>query len=118
MKVLPRFRRNTIFFWDESTENLYLGGYGNSGVDIVRIDAYEAIRRPATSKIVLSNRGEGPDIILQIAEDRAPNGFEKIEDVISQEEMEMISSRYKKTAGVLSQCFPSRIRNRHASRAG
>lgn len=63
------------------------------------LDAYEAVRRPATSKIVLSNRGEGPDIILQMAEDRAPNGFEKIEDVISQAEFDKISSRYKKTAG-------------------
>lgn len=61
--------------------------------------AYEAVRRPATAKIVLSNRKAGPDIILQIAEDRAPNGFERIENVISAEEFEEISSRYKKTAG-------------------
>ncbi len=65
----------------------------------VALEAYEAIRRPATSKIVHANRGEGPDIILQIVEDRAPNGFENIEDVISAEELESISSRYKKTAG-------------------
>ncbi len=63
------------------------------------LQAYEAVRRPATSKIVLANRGEGPDIILQIVEDRAPNGFENIEDVITAEELESISSRYKKTAG-------------------
>ncbi|MEM7348237.1 MAG: flavin-dependent oxidoreductase [Chloroflexota bacterium] len=63
------------------------------------LEAYEAIRRPATSKIVLSNRSSGPDIILQIAEDRAPNGFDTIEDVISQQEFDEISSRYKQTAG-------------------
>ena len=63
------------------------------------LQAYEAVRRPATAKIVLANRGEGPDIILQIVEDRAPNGFEKIDDVISADELESISSRYKKTAG-------------------
>ena len=57
------------------------------------------MRRPATAKIVLANRGEGPDIILQIAEDRAPNGFDNIEDVISSAELEAISSRYKQTAG-------------------
>ena len=61
--------------------------------------AYEEIRRPATSKIVLANRGEGPDIILQIAEDRAPDGFDNIDDVIPPEELETISSRYKQTAG-------------------
>lgn len=63
------------------------------------LDAYEAERRPATANIVLSNRKSGPDIILQIAEERAPDGFDRIEDVISEEEFEEISSRYKKTAG-------------------
>lgn len=61
--------------------------------------AYEAVRRPATAKIVHANRGEGPDIILQIVEDRAPDGFNNVADVISKEELETISARYKKTAG-------------------
>ena len=61
--------------------------------------AYEAERRPATAKIVIANRGEGPDIILQIVEDRAPDGFTNIHDVISQVELEKISARYKQTAG-------------------
>ncbi|MEM7347138.1 MAG: flavin-dependent oxidoreductase [Chloroflexota bacterium] len=60
---------------------------------------YDEIRRPATAKIVHANRGEGPDAILQIAEERAPNGFDRIEDVISAEEFEAISSGYKKLAG-------------------
>ncbi|MCA9967323.1 MAG: flavin-dependent oxidoreductase [Anaerolineales bacterium] len=63
------------------------------------LEAYEAVRRPATAKIVQANRREGPDIILQIVEDRAPSGFERVEDVISAEELEAISSRYKQTAG-------------------
>lgn len=57
---------------------------------------YDAIRRPATAKIVHANRGEGPDVILAIAEERAPNGFDQIEDLISTEEFEAISSGYKK----------------------
>lgn len=61
--------------------------------------AYEAVRRPATAKIVHANRCEGPDIILQIVEERAPRGFERIEEVISDEELEAISMRYKQTAG-------------------
>lgn len=61
--------------------------------------AYEAERRPATAKIVLANRGEGPDIILQIVEDRAPHGFDNVFDVISQAELDAISARYKQTAG-------------------
>ncbi len=63
------------------------------------LQAYEAARRPATSKIVLSNRSAGPDIILQMAEDRAPDGFDAIDDVISQAEFDEISARYKRTAG-------------------
>ena len=61
--------------------------------------AYEAVRRPATSKLVEMNRGEGPDIILQMVEDRAPDGFANVEDVITAEELEEVSSRYKKAAG-------------------
>ncbi|MFT5194579.1 MAG: 2-polyprenyl-6-methoxyphenol hydroxylase-like FAD-dependent oxidoreductase [Cellvibrionaceae bacterium] len=63
------------------------------------LEAYESVRRPATSKIVLANRGEGPDIILNMADERAPNGFENIKDIISQAEFDQISSRYKQTAG-------------------
>ncbi|MCB0030078.1 MAG: FAD-dependent monooxygenase, partial [Anaerolineales bacterium] len=61
--------------------------------------SYEAERRPATAKIVQANRKEGPDIILEIAEERAPEGFTNIAEVISEYELEVISSRYKQTAG-------------------
>jgi hypothetical protein len=36
---------------------------------------------------------------MQIAEERAPQGFTNIYEVISREELESISIRYKKTAG-------------------
>jgi 2-polyprenyl-6-methoxyphenol hydroxylase-like FAD-dependent oxidoreductase len=61
--------------------------------------AYEAARREATGKIVLSNRQNGPDQVMQIAEERAPNGFAHIHDVIPQAELEAISARYKQLAG-------------------
>jgi 2-polyprenyl-6-methoxyphenol hydroxylase-like FAD-dependent oxidoreductase len=60
---------------------------------------YEAARRPATSKIVLLNRQNGPEQVMQIAEDRAPNGFKHVNDVIPQAELEEIAARYKQTAG-------------------
>jgi 2-polyprenyl-6-methoxyphenol hydroxylase-like FAD-dependent oxidoreductase len=60
---------------------------------------YEAARRPATSKIVLLNRQNGPEQVMQIAEDRAPNGFKHVNDVIPQSELEEIAARYKQTAG-------------------
>jgi 2-polyprenyl-6-methoxyphenol hydroxylase-like FAD-dependent oxidoreductase len=60
---------------------------------------YEANRRPATAKIVLLNRQNGPEQVMQIAEERAPNGFKHVNDVIPQSELEEIAARYKQTAG-------------------
>ncbi len=60
---------------------------------------YEADRREATGKIVLANRGNGPDQVMQLAEERAPGGFKDVNDIIPQAELEAISARYKQTAG-------------------
>jgi 2-polyprenyl-6-methoxyphenol hydroxylase-like FAD-dependent oxidoreductase len=60
---------------------------------------YEATRLPATAKIVLQNRQMGPEQVMQIVEDRAPNGFENLDDVISKQELESIAARYKQIAG-------------------
>jgi 2-polyprenyl-6-methoxyphenol hydroxylase-like FAD-dependent oxidoreductase len=61
--------------------------------------AYEALRRPATAAVVLANRRGGPDQVLQLAEERAPDGFDDIEQVIPLTEREAIAARYKQTAG-------------------
>jgi 5-methylphenazine-1-carboxylate 1-monooxygenase len=60
---------------------------------------YEEIRRDATAAIVLANRGQGPEIAMQIVEDRAPNGFARLSDVISDEELLAIADKYKRIAG-------------------
>ena len=36
---------------------------------------------------------------MQMVEDRAPNGFQDLSDVISREELEGVASRYKAVAG-------------------
>ena len=41
----------------------------------------------------------GPEQVMQLAEERAPGGFQNIYDVIPQEELEAIAVRYKKLAG-------------------
>ncbi len=61
--------------------------------------AYEAERLPATSQIVLSNRGMGPEQVIDIVAARAPDGFARLEDVISHEELLAIASQYRKVAG-------------------
>jgi len=60
--------------------------------------AYDAERRPAASAIVLANRANAHDEVLEIAEERAPNGFKNIEEVASYEELDAIVAKYRVTA--------------------
>ena len=60
---------------------------------------YEAERRPPTARITLLNRQNGPEQVMQLAEERAPQGFTDIHTVIAQHELEEIAARYKQTAG-------------------
>ena len=61
---------------------------------------YEAVRGPATAKVVLTNRSDPPDAILREVWQRSGgNRFARIEDVISTAELQAISDRYKKVAG-------------------
>jgi 5-methylphenazine-1-carboxylate 1-monooxygenase len=61
--------------------------------------AYEEARRPATSKLVLANRGNGPEQVMQLAHQRAPEGFAHIHDVLSPAELEEVAANYKRLAG-------------------
>ncbi|MFZ6871803.1 flavin-dependent oxidoreductase [Undibacterium sp. Di27W] len=60
---------------------------------------YEAERLPRTTGIVLRNRMNGPEQVMQMAEERAPLGFTDVNEVIAQAELEAISLRYKRLAG-------------------
>jgi hypothetical protein len=58
------------------------------------------VRNPATAKVVLTNRTDPPDSILREVWQRSGGQrFERIEDVISAEELQAISDRYKRIAG-------------------
>jgi 2-polyprenyl-6-methoxyphenol hydroxylase-like FAD-dependent oxidoreductase len=69
------------------------------GLHIDALSAYEEDRRPATSKIVLANRGNGPDAVMQIVEERSGGAFDNIEDVLSAAERAEIAAGYKQLAG-------------------
>ena len=60
---------------------------------------YEARRLGPTSAIVRSNREMGPEVVMQMAEERAPDGFDRVEDVFRAGELEEIARRYKQVAG-------------------
>jgi 2-polyprenyl-6-methoxyphenol hydroxylase-like FAD-dependent oxidoreductase len=61
--------------------------------------AYEAERRPATTQLVLLNRGNGPEQVMQLVEERAPDGYDAVTDVLSKQELEEIAANYKRVAG-------------------
>jgi len=60
---------------------------------------YEKARRPATAAIVRANRGFGPELPMKLVEERAPDGFAHIADVISTEEIADVTEKYRTTAG-------------------
>ncbi len=60
---------------------------------------YDQIRRPATSNIVLANRGFGPELPMKLVEERAPLGFDNIDDVITPAEILEVTDGYRRTAG-------------------
>lgn len=62
--------------------------------------AYEENRRPATNQLVLANRGNGPDQVMQIVEERCGGQFGHIEEILSHNELQDIADRYKVSAGM------------------
>ena len=63
------------------------------------IAGYDAQRRPATAAVVQANRSVGPEQCMEIVEQRAPNGFTNLDDIVSKQDLEEISRAYKRTAG-------------------
>lgn len=61
--------------------------------------AYEENRRPATARLLELTRQTGPERVMQIARERAPQGFSDVHDVISAEELVTIAHEYKVAAG-------------------
>lgn len=72
------------------------------------VTAYDAQRRPATAAVVEANRRGGPNEVLQIVHDRAPDGFARLEDVISPRELDEIANGYHRTAGFDPEILNSR----------
>jgi 5-methylphenazine-1-carboxylate 1-monooxygenase len=74
---------------------------GSTAADIESaLVRYEQERLPKTAKIVMVNRAQGPDAAMQVVEDRAPNGFTNLDDVVSISELQQIALNYKKVVGL------------------
>ncbi|VVE30885.1 flavin-dependent oxidoreductase [Pandoraea anhela] len=61
--------------------------------------AYEAERLPPMREIALQNRTLGPEVVMEIVEERAPNGFHHIHDVLSAEDLQARADAFKHMAG-------------------
>jgi 2-polyprenyl-6-methoxyphenol hydroxylase-like FAD-dependent oxidoreductase len=67
---------------------------------VAALAAYEERRRPATTKVVLTNRSEPPDAVLQEVYRRTGDQpFRSIDDVISESELAGLLKRYQRVAG-------------------
>jgi len=65
--------------------------------------AYERERLPATAQIVHMNRKGGPEGVIDAVEERAPDGFTNIDDVLPFEERKAIVRGYAASAGFAQQ---------------
>ena len=72
----------------------------SEGDPAAAMKAYEAARLPATSRIVLQNRSAPPNVIVDTVEQRTGGKrFDRLDDVIGQDELRAIFERYQKVAG-------------------
>jgi 5-methylphenazine-1-carboxylate 1-monooxygenase len=72
------------------------------------IKRYDAERRPTMNDIVLRNRHFGPEAALQLVEERAPHGFEQIDDVVSRQDLQNIVEVFSSAAGLNAETVNSR----------
>ncbi|MDI1283463.1 MAG: flavin-dependent oxidoreductase [Reyranella sp.] len=73
------------------TQELVVGGDPEAA-----LQRYEKRRLPPTARIVDSNRRKGIDVMLDIVEQRAPQGFSDLESVLPADELEKIVGDYKR----------------------
>jgi 2-polyprenyl-6-methoxyphenol hydroxylase-like FAD-dependent oxidoreductase len=69
-----------------------------ASVAVEGLAAYEAARLPAVNKIVLANRSMPVDAVLDMVAARAPDGFDRIEDVLDAGELAALRDAYLATS--------------------
>jgi 2-polyprenyl-6-methoxyphenol hydroxylase-like FAD-dependent oxidoreductase len=57
--------------------------------------SYDAARRETVNDIVLANRANPGDAVLHTVAERAPHGFDRIEDVLTPGELAVLADGYR-----------------------
>ncbi|MEU8121046.1 flavin-dependent oxidoreductase [Spirillospora sp. NPDC049024] len=113
---LPYWTRGRVTLLGDAAHPMYpmgSNGAGQAVLDAVNLSAnlaafndpadallaYEQDRLPATAQVVLRNRLGGPEQVIEEVERRAPEGFERIEDVIDPAELEAMVAGYARLSG-------------------
>ena len=108
---LPRWSHGRVTLLGDAAHPMYpmgSNGAGQAVLDAVALtrhltsgaapeaalSGYEDERLPATREIVLRNRVGGPEMVIDEVERRAPDGFERLDDVIDPAELEAIVKSY------------------------
>ena len=69
------------------------------GINAGALTAYDGERRPKCNAVVLANRGNGPDQVMQVVEERSDGDFGHIDEVLSEAERLDMAKAYKRIAG-------------------
>ncbi len=76
------------------------GALHKLGVGTEALDAYDRVRVKATTDVVLTNRSNPPDTILrEVFQRSGGKRFDRLEEIVSTEELQAISDNYKRVAG-------------------
>jgi hypothetical protein len=76
------------------------GSLDFAGVASEAVALYEQDRLPSTGAIVKANRGNGPEQCMQLAHERAPDGFESLGAIFADGELQAIADQYKQLTGM------------------
>jgi 5-methylphenazine-1-carboxylate 1-monooxygenase len=75
---------------------------------IEALERYDSERRPVMNDVTLRNRRFGPEAAMQLVEERAPNGFARINDVISGDDLQAIAASFTSAAGLNTEAVNNR----------
>lgn len=118
---LPRWSTGTVTLAGDAAHPMYPTGSNGAVQSIIdarvlaqtlatggELGDYENERRAKTNAIVLANRKDGPEVVLRMAHERAPQGFDDIDAIFPRAEREEIAMKYKQTAGFVADALNQR----------